>query len=50
MGVDEKRRAQVRALLLQAPAPARQALAPEWVGGVLKFNLTEVLVVAAKPL
>jgi ubiquinone/menaquinone biosynthesis C-methylase UbiE len=48
-GVDERRRAQVRLLILQAPAAARAALAPEITGGALKFRLTEVLVVARKP-
>jgi ubiquinone/menaquinone biosynthesis C-methylase UbiE len=48
-GVDERRRAQVRLLILQAPAAARAALAPEIAGGALKFKLTEVLVVACKP-
>jgi len=49
MGVDEQRRAQLRVLLLQGPAPAREALAPEVVGGALNFTLTELLIVAAKP-
>jgi len=49
MGVDERVRAQLRVLLLQAPAPARAALQPQVVGGALKFNLTEVLVIARKP-
>ena len=48
-GVDAQRSAQVRFLILQAPAAARAALAPEVVGGALKFKLTEVLVVARKP-
>lgn len=46
VGVDEKRRAQLRVMLLQAPAPARVALAPEVIGSALKFRLTEVLVIA----
>jgi ubiquinone/menaquinone biosynthesis C-methylase UbiE len=45
-GVDEQRRAQLRVMLLQAPASAREALAPQVVGGALKFQLTEVLVIA----
>jgi ubiquinone/menaquinone biosynthesis C-methylase UbiE len=49
LGVDEQHRAQLRVLLLQAPAPARAALAPQVVGGALKFKLTEVLVIARKP-
>jgi ubiquinone/menaquinone biosynthesis C-methylase UbiE len=49
-GVDAHRRAQVRLLIEQAPAAARAALAPQVVGGALKFQLTEVLVVAHKPL
>jgi ubiquinone/menaquinone biosynthesis C-methylase UbiE len=48
LGVDEKRRAQLRGLLLQAPAAAREALAPELVGGALKFTLTEVLLIGRK--
>ena len=48
MGVDEQRRDQLRVLLLQAPAAARKALAPRMVGGALKFQLTEVLVIANK--
>jgi ubiquinone/menaquinone biosynthesis C-methylase UbiE len=46
-GVDEKRRAQLRVLLLQAPA--REAPAPQVAGSALKFHLTEVLVIAGKP-
>jgi hypothetical protein len=38
----------LRVMLLQAPEPAREALAPETVGGKLRFYLTEVLVVAKK--
>jgi len=49
MDVDERRRAQMRVLLLQAPTAAREALAPQVVGGALKFRLTEVLIVASKP-
>jgi ubiquinone/menaquinone biosynthesis C-methylase UbiE len=48
VGVDEKTRTQLRVMLLQAPEPAREALAPEIVGGKLRFYLTEVLVVASK--
>ena len=48
-GVEPQRAAQVRLLILQAPAAARAALAPEVIGGALKFKLTEVLVVAHKP-
>jgi len=48
-GVDGKRRAQLRVMLLQAPAAAREALAPEMVGGALKFQLTEVLLIAKSP-
>jgi ubiquinone/menaquinone biosynthesis C-methylase UbiE len=49
MEVDEHRRDQLRTLILQAPAAARAALAPQVVGGALKFTLTEVLIVAHKP-
>jgi ubiquinone/menaquinone biosynthesis C-methylase UbiE len=48
-GVDERTRLQLRALILQAPKAAREALAPANVGGQLKFYLTEILVVARKP-
>jgi ubiquinone/menaquinone biosynthesis C-methylase UbiE len=48
-GVDARTRLQLRALLLQAPAAAREALAPAEAGGQLKFTLTEILVVARKP-
>jgi len=48
LGVDEKRRAQLRVLMLQAPAAARAALEPVVVGGTLQFKLTEILVVACK--
>jgi ubiquinone/menaquinone biosynthesis C-methylase UbiE len=48
-GVDARTRLQLRALLLQAPAAAREALAPAQAGGQLKFTLTEILVVARKP-
>jgi ubiquinone/menaquinone biosynthesis C-methylase UbiE len=48
LGVDEKRRAQLRVLMLQAPAAARAALEPVVVGGTLQFKLTEILVVAHK--
>ncbi len=47
-GVDDQRRKQVRLLIEQAPAAARAALAPQVVGGALKFKLTEVLIVARK--
>lgn len=40
---------QLRVLLLQAPAAARAALAPEIVGDQLKFYLTEIMLVAHKP-
>ncbi len=49
LSVEEKRRDQLRALLLQAPAPAREALAPQMIGGALKFSLTEVLVLGKLP-
>jgi hypothetical protein len=48
MGVDAKRRDQLRVLLLDAPRAAHEALAPRMVGGALKFQLTEVLVIAKK--
>lgn len=48
LDVDEKRRDQLRVLLLQAPATAREVLAPQVVGGALKFHLTEVLVIAKR--
>jgi ubiquinone/menaquinone biosynthesis C-methylase UbiE len=40
---------QLRVLLRQAPAAAREALAPEVVGDKLKFYLSEIMVVAHKP-
>jgi SAM-dependent methyltransferase len=40
---------QLRVLLLQAPAPALAALAPEVSGDKLKFFLTEMLVLGRKP-
>lgn len=49
LGVAEHRRAQLRVLLAQAPAAARQALAPETQGERLQFYLTEILVLAQKP-
>ena len=49
MGVDERRRDQLCVLLLQAPPPALEALAPERVGDKLNFHLTEILVIARKP-
>ena len=48
-GVREPTRGQLRALILQAPAAAREALAPSMESGQLKFYLTEILVVAHKP-
>ena len=48
MNVDEKTRQQLRLLMLQAPKAAREALAPEEVGGALKFYLSEVLVMGRK--
>jgi hypothetical protein len=50
VGLDEKLRTQLRVMLLQAPAPAREALAPGVVSGRLKFYLTEVLIVGRKPI
>ncbi len=49
MSVDPHTKTQLRALMLQAPASARAALAPEVAGDRLKFYLTEILVLAHKP-
>ena len=48
MSVDEKTKDQLRVLILQAPAPALAALAPEAAGGGVKLWLTEVFVVGRK--
>ena len=48
MSVDEKTKDQLRVLILQAPASALAALAPEAAGGKVRFYLTEVFVVGRK--
>ncbi len=49
LSVSEPVKDQLRVLLLQAPASALAALAPEVVGGQLKLYLTEVMLIAHKP-
>ena len=48
MSVDAKTKDQLRLLLLQAPRPALDVLAPQVVGDQLKFNLMEIFIVALK--
>jgi len=50
MSVDPHTKTQLRTLFLQAPAAASAALAPEVLDGRLKFYLTEILLLARKPL
>jgi SAM-dependent methyltransferase len=48
MSVDDKTKDQLRILILQAPAPALAALAPETTGAKLKLFLTEVFLVGRR--
>ena len=52
MSVDERAKIQLRVMLRHAPAPAREALAPEFSGdlltGAIKFYLTEALLIARR--
>ena len=48
MSVDQKTRTQLRVLLRHAPAPAREALAPEYKGEKITFYLTEVLIIGQR--
>ncbi|MCC7361753.1 MAG: class I SAM-dependent methyltransferase [Anaerolineales bacterium] len=49
MGAPPAVKDQLRVMLLQAPAAAREALAPANVEGRLKFYLTEIMLLAQKP-
>jgi ubiquinone/menaquinone biosynthesis C-methylase UbiE len=49
MNVPPHIKTQLRVLMLQAPAPALAALAPEPNGDKLRFYLTEILILARKP-
>jgi ubiquinone/menaquinone biosynthesis C-methylase UbiE len=52
MSVAEPTKTQLRVMLKHAPAPAREALTPEFSGdpltGVIKFYLTEALIIATR--
>jgi ubiquinone/menaquinone biosynthesis C-methylase UbiE len=48
MSVDEKTKLQLRVLLQHAPAPAREALGPEFVADKITFYLTEILIAAKR--
>lgn len=49
MSVSPANQTRLRAMLLQAPSGAHQALAPRHVGGRLEFNLQEAIVVGHRP-
>jgi ubiquinone/menaquinone biosynthesis C-methylase UbiE len=50
MSVDEGTKARLRKMLLEAPPPARAALAPEGEdGGALRFHLDEILIAGRHP-
>jgi ubiquinone/menaquinone biosynthesis C-methylase UbiE len=50
MSVDEGTRARLREALLSATGAAREALRPEPAGAKLRFYLSEILIVARRPL
>jgi len=49
MGAGDGTRARLRTLLLDAPAGAREFLAPRTEGGRLRFTLTEIILIGRKP-